>query len=158
MKTHYFSQCRTLEEVKKHYKNLAFMYHPDRGGDTARMQEINAEYAAILKNPIFSFSDQSEEDQQEFLKYPEIINQVIGLHGLIIELIGNWIWLSGNTYQHRGKLKDIGFYFAPKKLMWYYRPPEYKSVNKSPKSIDDIRARYGTDTIHNKSEKFVLKN
>jgi hypothetical protein len=158
MKTNYFSQCRTLEEVKKHYKNLAFIHHPDRGGDTARMQEINAEYESILKNPVFAFSQQSEEDQQEFLKYPEIINQVIGLHGLIIELIGNWIWLSGNTYSHRNRLKEIGFYFAPKKVMWYYRPPEYKSSNKSPKSIDAIRAKYGSDKIYNNPVSFELKN
>lgn len=158
MKTHYFSQCKTLEEVKKHYKNLAFMYHPDRGGDTVRMQEINAEYESIIKNPVFAFSNQSEEDQEEFLKYPEIINSLVGLHGLIIELIGNWIWLSGNTYPHRVELKRVGFYFAPKKIMWYYRPPEYKSSNKSPKSIDAIRAKYGSDKINIKSERFELKN
>ena len=158
MKTHYFSQCKTLEEVKKHYKNLAFMYHPDRGGDTVRMQEINAEYESIIKNPVFAFSEQSEEDREEFLKYPEIINNLVGLHGLIIELIGNWIWLSGNTYPHRAQLKHVGFYFAPKKLMWYYRPPEYKSSNKSPKSIEAIRAKYGSDKINIKSDRFELKN
>ncbi|HBX53561.1 MAG: hypothetical protein A2309_03315 [Bacteroidetes bacterium RIFOXYB2_FULL_35_7] len=158
MKTLYFSDCRTLEEVKRRYKELALLHHPDRGGDTATMQEINAQYEAILKNPVFAFSEQSEEDQQEFIKYPEIINRLIGLHGLIIELIGNWIWLSGNTYPHRAELKQIGFYFAPKKVMWYYRPPEYKSINKSPKSIEAIRAKYGSDTINLKSQKFELQN
>jgi|SRR3989339_1238837 len=124
MKTQYFSDCRTLDEVKRRYKELAMLHHPDKGGDTATMQEVNAQYENIIRNPIFSFAEQSEEDQQEFIKYPEIINQVMGLHGLIIELIGNWIWLSGNTYFHRARLKEIGFYFAPKKVMWYYRPPD----------------------------------
>ncbi|MEI7597532.1 MAG: J domain-containing protein [Bacteroidota bacterium] len=157
MATHYFSACRTLEEVKKHFKNLAFINHPDKGGSTERMQEINAEYESILKNPFFSFSEQSEEDQAEFLKYPEIINQLINLHGITIELIGNWIWLSGNTYFHRVKLKEIGFYFASKKVMWYYRPADYKSSNMKPKSIDEIRKKYGTEKIENKNETFVLK-
>jgi len=158
MKTNYFSACRTLEEVKKHFKNLAFIHHPDCGGNTARMQEINAEYASIIKNPFFSFAEQTEENQQEFLKYPEIINQIIGLHGITIELIGNWIWLSGNTYPYRTQLKQIGFYFASKKIMWYYRPSDYKSSNMKPKSIEEIRKKYGSDVVENRKNKFEISH
>jgi hypothetical protein len=157
MITEYFKNCTSLIEVKKRYKELALMHHPDRGGNTATMQEINAEYESIIKNPFFSFTEQTQEEQQEFIKYPEIINQIIGLQGIIIELIGNWIWCSGNTYPYRQQLKQIGFYFAPKKTMWYYRPPDYKSSNKSPKTIEYIRNKYGSDVIENKKENFILK-
>ncbi|MEI7596979.1 MAG: J domain-containing protein [Bacteroidota bacterium] len=156
MKTHYFSNCRSIEEVKKHYKNLCFIHHPDCGGSTERMQEINAEYAAIIKNPHFRCEEQTAEQQEESLRYPEIINQLINLHGIIIELIGDWIWLSGNTYPHRATLKAIGFFFAPKKIMWYYRPADYKSSNKTPKSIDAIRSKYGSDVIEIKNRTFEL--
>ena len=158
MNIKYFYNCRTLDEVKRKYKELAMLHHPDRGGNTATMQEINNEYEEIQKNPLFDFSNESQEDQEEFLKYPEIINQIIGLDGLIIELIGNWIWISGNTYPHRTILKQNGFFFAPKKVMWYYRPPDYKSLNRSPKSIDEIRFKYGSDIIGYKSKNFELKN
>jgi len=158
MKTQFFSTCETLEEVKRKYKELAMMHHPDRGGDTATMQEINKEYESICKNPVFNFAYKTQQEQQDFIKYPEIINQVIGLQGIIIELIGNWIWLSGNTYPYRQELKRIGFYFAPKKVMWYYRPPDYKSVNRNPKTIEYIRLKYGSDIVGLKSEKFELAN
>ena len=158
MKTQYFQNCKTLEEVKRRYKELAMKHHPVRGGDTATMQEINNEYENVMKNPFFSFSEQPEQDREEFIKYPEIINQVIGLEGIIIELIGNWIWISGNTYAHKVQLKQIGFFFAPKKVMWYYRPPDYKSSNRSPKTIEYIRLKYGSDIIGNRAEKFELKN
>ncbi len=158
MKTQYFQDCRTLEEVKRKYKELAMLHHPDRGGNTATMQDINNEYESVMKNPFFSFSEQTEQEQQEFIKYPEIIDQVIGLQGIIIELIGNWIWISGNTYPYKSQLKQIGFYFAPKKVMWYYRPADYKSSNRSPKTIEYIRLKYGSDVIETKSVKFELKN
>lgn len=157
MKTYYFSNCKTLEEVKKHYKNLAMIHHPDKGGSTERMQEINAEYQSVCNNPFFAYAEQTAEDKAEFIKYPEIINQVIGLSGIVIELIGNWIWISGNTYPHREQLKKTGFYFASKKLMWYYRPEDYKSSNTKPKSIEEIKLRYGCDTIDNRKESYVLK-
>lgn len=157
MKSIFFNDCQSLEEVKRRYKELAMRHHPDRGGDTATMQEINNEYESICKNPRFDFAKQSQQKQEDFLRYPDIINQVIALEGIIIELIGDWLWLSGNTYPHRAQLKQIGFYFAPKKVMWYYRPPEYKSANHSPKTIEYIRAKYGSDAIGLKKEKFELQ-
>lgn len=156
MKTQYFKDCCTLEEVKRRYKELAMQHHPDKGGNTATMQEINNEYESICKNPFFEFATKSEQEQQEFIKYPEIINQVIGLQGVIIELIGNWIWISGNTYPHRQTLKQIGFYFAPKKAIWYFRPADYKSANRKPQTIEFIRNKYGSDVIQNKHESKIL--
>ena len=147
MKTKYFNDCSTLDEVKRRYKTLALLHHPDRGGSTATMQEINSEYSNIVKNPFFSFSKQSKVNQDDFLKYPDLIDQVVKLNGIIIELIGDWLWISGNTYQHKTTLKNLGFFFAPKKLMWYYRPPEHKSPNSKPMSIDDIRLKFGTELI-----------
>ena len=39
----WFNNPRTLEELKKQYKKLAVAHHPDLGGNTADMQEINNE-------------------------------------------------------------------------------------------------------------------
>jgi len=61
MKSYYFKDCKNIEEVKTLYKQLALKYHPDReGGSTEIMQEINAEYRSIIKNPRFNFSQQSQ--------------------------------------------------------------------------------------------------
>lgn len=43
MKT-YFENVTTLDELKREYKRLAKLHHPDVGGDTATMQQINAEH------------------------------------------------------------------------------------------------------------------
>lgn len=40
----YFTNCTTLEDLKKEYRRLTMLHHPDRGGDTATMQAINAEH------------------------------------------------------------------------------------------------------------------
>ena len=44
----HFQNITSLSELKKQYKALAVANHPDRGGDTATMQEINAEFDALF--------------------------------------------------------------------------------------------------------------
>ena len=44
----YFSGISNLDDLKREYKRLALANHPDRGGDTATMQLINAEYDAAF--------------------------------------------------------------------------------------------------------------
>ena len=51
MATHYetlgVSENATQDDIKKAYRSLASKNHPDKGGDTAKFQEIQAAYAAI---------------------------------------------------------------------------------------------------------------
>ena len=147
MKTSYFSNCKTLEEVKKLYKKLALEHHPDRpGGNVVIMQRINQEYESIMKDPRFRFQQQDEDVQNDYVRFPEIINQIIHFD-ITIEICGNWIWLSGNTKRYREQLKEIGFYYSPKKQMWYWRPSGWESNNHKPWDIESIRRKYGSDTV-----------
>jgi len=155
----YFKDCKNLQEVKGLYRDLALKLHPDRGGNTAAMQDLNAQYEAVLNNPFFKFRKESEEtsteeaNRKEFIRYRDILNQIINFEGLIIEIIGDWIWLSGLTYPYRKQLREIGFLFAPNKVMWFYRPAEYKSLNRKPLNIETIRKMYGTNTIDTEPDK-----
>jgi hypothetical protein len=64
---------------------------------------------------------------------------------LVYEVIGNWIWISGNTIEHKEALKEIGCKWAAKKKQWFYRPEEHKSYwNREEHTIEEIRAKYGT--------------
>lgn len=46
----YFDNVRTLEELRKQYKELLKKYHPDNvNGSTEATQEINSEYDRLFK-------------------------------------------------------------------------------------------------------------
>lgn len=136
----WFKSCVTLEDVKGHYKKLAKQYHPDLGGDTATMQEINKEYAFATAKAAKGANLSEEETEKEILSseaYRAAIEQIIHLESITIELVGYWIWVTGNTYPVRQALKQAGFLFAHKKLAWYFRTAEYKVNQSSGKSLDE---------------------
>lgn len=147
----WFNECGTLEEVKTAYKKLAKQYHPDLGGNTALMQEINKEYAFASAKAIKGANLSEEETENEILSseaYRNAIERIIHLEGITVELVGYWIWVTGNTYPVKATLKNAGFFFASKKLAWYFRTAEYKVSKGGKKSLDEIRDKYGSEVLN----------
>ncbi|WP_374949347.1 J domain-containing protein [Mucilaginibacter sp.] len=148
----WFTDCGTLDEVKATYKKLAKKYHPDLGGDTVTMQEINKEYAFASAKAIKGANLSEEETEHEILSseaYRKAIEAIIHLDGITIELVGWWIWVTGLTRPVKDTLKQAGFFFASKKLAWYFRTAEYKVNKGGKKSLDEIREKYGSEVLNN---------
>lgn len=143
----YFTNVNTLEELKKQYKKLALQYHPDKGGKTEEFQNINNEYENLLKK--INIENNVKESEINIDEFREIINKII-FFDIEIEIIGKWIWLSGNTKQYKEELKKIGFKWASKKVMWYWRKEENICKSRSKLSIDEIRTKYGSNKVNNK--------
>lgn len=146
----YFNNCKTIDEVKAQYKKLAKQYHPDLGGDTATMQAINKEYAFACANIAKGQGMTDEEANNEMNMselYRQVIEKIIHLKGIVIELVGHWIWVTGDTKPVRMELKSAGLFFAFKKEAWYFRSDEYKKGN-GKKTLDEIRRKYGSETIN----------
>jgi len=150
----YFCNVLTLEDLKKQYRTLALKHHPDKGGDTATMQEISAEYERLFKmlkdthraadGTIYTTSTYSEETAAEFIN---IIEVLIKLDGLIIEICGRFLWLSGNTHTHRNIIKSLSFRWSSNKKAWYLAPKGYRKSSRTDWSMEDIRNKFGSETV-----------
>lgn len=151
----FFNNCSTIEEVKATYRNLAKENHPDLGGSVEMMQAINAEYAFAVAAIAKGQNLNAEEANQTILDaeaYRAALSAIITLPGLDIELVGNWIWVGGNTYPAREALKGAGFYFASKKKMWYFRTEEFSCKGaRNSKDMDQIRGKYGSQKVNGQS-------
>ena len=146
----------TQAEIKKAFKAASLKFHPDRNPAGAQMMiAINAAYESLkgLGENVEAKSDFKETNYAEELN--EVLNSLLVLEGLILEICGNWIWISGDTKQHKKALGKDGlkcFWSNPKK-MWYYRPAEYKSLNRKSQSMDKIRSSWGSTTQFTTSRK-----
>ena len=154
----YFNHCTTIDAVKSLYKKLAKENHPDMGGDTVTMQAINTEYAfacAHITKGAGLTDEQADYEIKLSEVYREAIEKIIHLPGIIIEVVGHWIWVTGNTKPVKEDLKNAHFFFAFKKCAWYFRAEAYKTKG-GKKTLDEIRQKYGSETIHTISKnKFI---
>lgn len=160
----YFSECKTQEEARTLYKKLARENHPDTGGDLRTMQEINAQYSQFQargatnearerqrtahaegKKSAADYHDLDEIEKQLF----DVINFAVNLEGVEVELMGLWVWLTGNTKAHKETFKawnethaDKRLKWSPKKTAWYFAG--VPTFNRKETTLDEIRETYGT--------------
>jgi curved DNA-binding protein CbpA len=168
MTRNFFENATTLEDVKALYKKYARELHPDcnPGKDTtAEFQEMQKQYEATFnrcKN--IHINKDGEQYTKETEETPEmfagIINALLKLDGLCIELCGSWLWITGNTYEHRAELKALNFKYSGNKKAWYFHFEPYRKHSKKSVDLDTIRDMYGsqrfsgkTETVHKEIEK-----
>lgn len=140
-----FVSVSGINEAKKIYKTLDKKLHPDVGGSEKEFKILNAVYTDFIEHKIY-FSTESKID----LELEKIISQILHFENITIELIGSWIWISGNTKEVKDKLKELNFKWASKKKMWYYG--EMKGRNPKQKSMDEIKGKYGSKTFKSKEK------
>ena len=145
---------KTLEELKKQYKQLALRHHPDRGGSTKDMQQINSEYDTLFEQlkhihknaegKTYKTSTCTETPDE----FRDIIDKLIRFEGVKIEIIGSWIWVTGNTFTYKEEFKKMSFRWSKSKIAWFYHKDEYRKTTPRTYSLDEIRDLYGSETIN----------
>ncbi len=141
-----FENVTGLNEAKKIFKKLARELHPDVGGSDEEFKILKNVYDDIVENKIY-FSNETKID----LELEKIISQILHYENITIEIVGSWIWLSGETKAIKDKLKELNFKWARKKKMWYYG--EMKGKNPKQKSMEEIKSKYGCTTLKTQEQK-----
>lgn len=155
MTTNFFSGLSTVAEIRKHYFKLAMRFHPDRGGDLETMKALNNAYEAALRT--CDGKEQPIEGDKEKRTYKftfrqpeeaalvETLSRTLAakMPGVVIALMGSWIWLTGETKANKDAIKSIGYKYSSGKESWYYHSGKFYSKSRGKYSLDDIEKRYG---------------
>lgn len=154
----YFNNVKSLAELKKLYKDLARKNHPDLGGSVEIMQAINAEYDKMIQ--WFAVHGNKTEKEKASAEVPEkfrkIIEQLLKMPYIQVEIVGGWIWLSGNTALYLRKLQGMGFKYSTKQKRYYLSDGLTGGGRASRYSMARIREIYGSEIIENENQlKFI---
>jgi len=151
MYRHFAPTPETLEELKGMYRKLAMRHHPDRGGNTETMKTINAEYDALFpllkdvhKNKDGETYTARQTSAETADQFKDLISELMKMDAIEMEVIGCFVWVTGDTKPHREKLKALKFKWHSKKTAWYLKPEDYKRRSRKDYDLDEIRTMYGT--------------
>jgi len=156
----YFSHVNTVIEIKTSYRKLCSIHHPDKGGDTGIMQEINAQYHEALQNvdgQVTTGSDNHEHTYHYDHKVEEDIinkiNELLALNMLEAEiaLIGTWIWITGQTKQYKDLLKTAHCKWHSKRKCWFFSTQTKTRYNKKA-SLNDLAGSYGYTSFNERQK------
>lgn len=150
----YFKNVTTIQELKKQYRNLIMKYHPDLNKEdtTEIMQEINSEYNTLFTKVKNSFSNKNgeiyqKENTENINDFKDIINKIVTFKNCKIEIIGNWLWISGDTKHYKDILKSLKFNWINNKKAWAYHQDKYFKKSKNTYTLDDLRNSFITINV-----------
>lgn len=156
----YFTNINTLEELKKEYFKLNKKYHPDlnKDIDIEIIQAINAEYDEVFKQVKNKFTNKdgeqyTKENKEKVEEFKDIIEVLIKFEKVEIEILGCFIWLGGDTYEHKEEIKKLGFKWSRNKQKWYKSPQGYRRYGDKKYSYKDIQNMYGVVKVEKEEEK-----
>lgn len=136
----YFINVNSLEELKKEYRRLAIKLHPDRGGNVEEFKAMSKEYEDLLNN---------FETKAEDLQYKNIIDELVKYDNITVELIGDWVWVYGDTKPVKDTLKELKLRWSSKRKMWYYGGTSTGTKRKySNSTTDELRDKYGSKILN----------
>lgn len=145
----------TAKDIKTAYRKACSKFHPDRNPAGLEMMKVINEAYSVLE--CLESIENIETPTGNPDDYADFLNAALSvactLSGVVVEVCGTWVWVTGETKQHREALKNAGFFWASKKLAWYYRPADYKSTGRGSYSLDDIRSAYGTSQVNGTGRK-----
>lgn len=157
----YFDKVQDMESAKKEFRRWCMALHPDRGGNTADFVAMQKEYIITLERLEKGGKSTAKDTTYEKAaveRYKAVIKALAGLAGLEIHLAGTWLWIGGNTREHRAELKKAGCRWATKKGMWYYRDGRCRcGRGRGTTPISKIRMKYGWRRVKNSSGDVVKK-
>jgi hypothetical protein len=151
MRNH-FAGCFGEDAIKARYRELCRKFHPDLNPldptATRTMQDVNTEYAEALRQEYRK--TKSEDDTAAAVEADEataaVLSQIITLPEIVCEIVGTWLWVTGNTFPVKDQLKEAGLKWASKKKAWYWHAPE-DGCRGGKKSLDEIKAKYGARVV-----------
>jgi hypothetical protein len=152
MKPNYFTDCNDQKAIKTRFRELVMIHHPDRGGDTATMQEINAQYETAMRAS-YTEDEKTSRSVDWWMEQEQAMMDVLAklahaglVDFLTVELLGVWLWVSGDTRPHKEALKACGLFWSKQKAAWYWRSPAHRVPRRNAPngSLDELRSGFGS--------------
>lgn len=155
----YFTTCKTMDEAKHLYRELAKRLHPDHGGDAEAFKAMADEYdrfnAGAWNRAYTAYSSTAGiHPNANTDLFEAMIKRTVHLAteaNATVEIIGYWIYVF-DGYSIRETLKGLGFWFSSKHKAWVFSGSA-KHKTHTRLTTDDIRSLHGSEILTEKRDR-----
>jgi len=142
-KINQFFGCSSIDEIQLRFDELSKVYKDQ----DEILQILKTEYSTLMnvlgESKPFEIVKEKTSLSEKIKELQEKVKQ----EGLRLEIVGQWLWLSGATFAVKDVLKALDFRYSPDKKSWYWRSDENRSSNEKPIPLEMIREKYGTNVV-----------
>lgn len=155
----YFENVTTAEELKKAYHTNCKAMHPDNGGDPEAFKAMKAEYKKLAAkvwttHKTATGKTYEKAQTQTPAEFADMIEKLRRFENITIEILGSWIWVTGDTKAIKDQLKELHFFYSSKKAAWYFNGDEKKTRSRGHfGNYDDLKNHWGTSYTETTGEK-----
>ena len=142
----YFTkEYETIADIKKHFRELAKIYHSDYGGTDEQFRELYSEYEYLIEH----FIEKQYKDVRMSEMVKALINELMYYDDMELEVVGDWLWVD-TSRKNDTLLKGLGFFWSSKHSKYYYSGKTKKVTKCSSYSMQDMRNMMGNKKIGKK--------
>lgn len=144
MKTNLFVGCDSLEKVEQRFQELSRVF----SGQNEMMGLIKADYTVLRQTHSIPKPAETAKGKLTMNAMVDALHSKVKSEGIHVEIIKDWLWVSGKTFDVRDDLKELGFRYSSDKKSWYWRDDEKRISGKhDPMPFNEIRSKYGTKEV-----------
>jgi len=136
-----FFGSTSAAEIQLRYDELCKVFN----SQDEMLNAIKSEYSTLMSVLTESKPVEAVEGEASLSDKLKELMEKVDTSELGTEVLGNWLWITKNSFPVKDVLKSLGFRYSGNKKAWYFRSDEFRgSENQDPISLDMIRAKYGT--------------
>lgn len=150
-----FSTLANVGQMKRAYQKLAMRLHPDRGGDTEAFKALQSAYHEALQGQHQRTETDSRGEEHTYYynrdREQSVMDKIsailaLNLDGIEINLIGTWVWVTGDTRPNARKFRQqLKLSWHSRREAWYWHPPQRRRTRYNANaSLSDLAASYGS--------------
>ena len=159
----FFADCTDVDQARAKFKSLCKIHHPDVGGSAETFREMVREFQAFQKAAWdqggaskWGAEYKPKADSHDLgEKSHAILAEVVRFPDIQTEILGTWIWCSGETRKYKDQFKGLGMRWSKNKSAWFYHEQPYRKRGKRSFSLDEIRGMHGQTQYDQKPDEAV---
>lgn len=159
----------TLDEGAKMYRELASKHHPDHGGNTSDMQEINNEWDELKPTLPRFCTKQAQQGRQQYQQQQDansaakaaqdaeaakMAAELAKCPGLQFDVVGSWIW-ADTDYRYTAELDRLGFRWSRNRSKYYWHPEGDSSRRNRRASYEEIYQKYSGQSYQTRNRESI---